>query len=172
MVGALVFGSRAGFGVEFHVDRDPDLLCVDLFVGGIHVDARDNAFYPPLLVKKLKDELGRFRAPTARPADLTSSPLAAFRIAEDWTYDDTKAGVELAAHRFLEWGECTDDVLAFAFPDGDRIHLTCRVYGDEDPRASTVSRASLVETLEHSLVVAEREWSARLAIRLRANDTP
>lgn len=167
----MVSGSRAGFGLEFHVERDPGLLCVDVFVGGLRVNARDNAFYPPLLVKKLKDELGRFRTPTAPPLGFVS-PSEAFRLAEDWMCDDaggaaaSEAGAELARCRFLDWGECTDDVLAFAFPDGERVHLACRVDGDEGPQASTVvsvSRTSFVGTLEHGLVVAEREWSARLA---------
>ncbi|MEU1184918.1 hypothetical protein ABZ464_46350 [Streptomyces sp. NPDC005820] len=168
----MLFGSRAGFGLEFHVERDPSLLCVDVFVGGLHVNAWDNAFYGPLLVKKLKDELDRFRAPTAPPVSF-GSPFEAFRLAEDWMLDDagtgtaSEAGAELARCRFLDWGECTDRVLAFAFPDGDTIHLACRVHGDEGPQASTVvsvSRTLFVETLERGLVIAERELSARLAV--------
>ncbi|MEU1176370.1 hypothetical protein ABZ464_01760 [Streptomyces sp. NPDC005820] len=164
--------------MEFHVEQDPGLLCVDLFVGGLHVNTWDNAFYPPLLVKKLKDELGRFRTPTAPPAGFVS-PLEAFRLAEDWMYDEAvtetaaEAGAELARWRFLDWGECTDYVLAFAFPDGDRVHLACRVHGDAGPQASavaSVSRTSFVETLERSLVVAEREWSCRLAAMKAGGD--
>lgn len=174
----MVFGSRAGFGLEFHVEQDPGLLCVDVFVGGLHVNTWDNAFYPPLLVKKLKDELSRFRTPTASPVGF-ASPFEAFRLAEDWMCDDagtgtaSEAGAEFAKCRFLDWGECTDGVLAFAFPDGDRVHLACRVLGDAGPQASTVvpvSRALLVETLEHGLVIAEREWSSRLtAMKARSN---
>ncbi|MGW4895331.1 hypothetical protein ACWEQL_24130 [Kitasatospora sp. NPDC004240] len=175
----VVSGSRAGFGLEFHVEQDPGLLCVDVFVGGLHVNALDNAFYPPLLVKKLKDELGRFRTPTAPPAGFTSASEA-FRLAEDWMCGDAGtgtapgAGEGLAGYRFLDWGECTDDVLAFAFPDGERVRLACRVHGDAGPQASTVvpvSRSSLVRTLEHGLVVAEREWSARLAAMKARGDT-
>jgi hypothetical protein len=108
-----------------------------------------------------------------------TSPSESFRIAESWMYDDagtgtsSGAGAALARCVFLEWGECTDGVTAFAFPDGDRVHLVCRVregggaaWGTEARRAPTVasvSRTSLVETLEGGLVVAEREWSARLA---------
>ncbi|MBB4965651.1 hypothetical protein F4559_003010 [Saccharothrix violaceirubra] len=158
-------GSRAGFGMEFHVDRDPDLLCVDIFLGGLHVNAWDNAFYPPLLVKKLKDELGRFRAPTAAPAD--TSPSEAFRLAEEWYVGASEAGEEFARREFLDWGECTDGVLAFAFPDGDRVHLAGRLHDDPGPPAVvSVSRASFVDTLERALVVAEREWTARLAVLL------
>jgi hypothetical protein len=164
--------------LEFHVELDPQLLCVDIFVGGLHVNTWDNAFYPPLLVKKLKDELSRFRPPTGPPAGFVS-PLEAFRLAEDWMCDaagtktGSEAGAEFAKHEFLEWGECTDQLLAFAFPDGDRVHFVCRVrdgggpaWGTEarhDPTVVSVSRTVLVETLEHGLAVAEREWSARLA---------
>ncbi|MDX2823080.1 hypothetical protein PV416_18680 [Streptomyces ipomoeae] len=174
----MLFGSRTGFGLEFHVEHDPGLLCVDVFVGGLHVNTWDNAFYPPLLVKKLKDELGRFRTPTAPPAGFTS-PSESFCIAESWMYDNTSTGpapgaeAALAQCVFLEWGECTDEVTAFAFPDGDRVHLACRVrdeggvaWGTEarrEPTVVSVSRTVLVETLEHGLVIAEREWSARLA---------
>ncbi|WP_258193700.1 hypothetical protein [Streptomyces sp. MA5143a] len=138
----------------------------------------DNAFYPPLLVKKLKDELSRLRTPTARPAGFTS-PLKAFRLVEDWWSDDagsataSAAGAELERYHFLDWGECTDEVLAFAFPDGDQVHLACRMregggvaWGTEarcEPTVVSVSRTVLVEALEGALVIAEREWSARLA---------
>ncbi|MFJ8532324.1 hypothetical protein [Streptomyces sp. NPDC093591] len=118
--------------MEFHVEHDPELLCVDVFVGGLHVNTWDNAFLPPLLAKKLKDELSRFRPPTAPPAGFVS-PLEAFHLAEDCMFDDagtgaaSEAGLELWKYQFLDWGECTDEVLAFAFPDGDRVHLACRV---------------------------------------------
>ncbi|MFJ3793226.1 hypothetical protein [Kitasatospora sp. NPDC090091] len=174
----MLFGSRTGFGLEFHVEQDPGLLCVDVFVGRLHVNARDNAFYPPLLVKKLKDELGRFRAPTAPPAGYTS-PSESFRVAESWMHDDagsepeSGAGEVLARCVFLDWGECTDDVMAFAFPEGDRVHLACRVRegggaapgteARDEPAVASLGRTVLVETLERALVVAEREWSVRLA---------
>ena len=176
----MLFGSRAGFALEFHVEQDPGLLCVDIFVGGVQVNTWDNAFYPPLLVKKLKDELGRFRAPAARPAGFTS-PAESFRAAQTWMYDEartaTSSGAEEALVRceFLEWGECTDQVIAFAFPDGDLVHLACRVgerggpaQGTADrsePTLVSMRRTALVETLEGGLALAEREWSARLAAR-------
>ncbi|MET9340894.1 hypothetical protein [Nonomuraea sp. NPDC003804] len=182
----MLFGSRTGFGLEFHVEQDPGLLCVDVFVGGLHVNTWDNAFYPPLLVKKLTDELSRFRTPTAPPVGFTS-PSESFRIAESWMYDDASTGASpgaeaaLARCVFLEWGECTDEVTAFAFPDGDRVHLACRVrkgggpaWGTEarrEPTVVSVSRTSLVETLEGGLVIAEREWSARLAAIKARGDT-
>ncbi|MGJ5893103.1 hypothetical protein DF268_04310 [Streptomyces sp. V2] len=165
----MLFGSRAGFGLEFHIERDPGLLCVDVHVGGLHVNARDNAFYPPLLVKKLKDELARFDTPAPTPTAFTS-PADAFRLAEAWILDASRtagaaeAGEQLAGYRFLDWGECTDGALTFAFPDGDRVHLACRVYGDEGPGAFAavpVSRPALVETLGRGLAVAEREWGVR-----------
>ncbi|MET9224630.1 hypothetical protein [Lentzea sp. NPDC003310] len=151
-----MFGSRTELGLDFHVEQDPGLLCVDIFLGGLHVNARDNAFYPPLLVKKLKDELHRFRTPTVPPPGFE----AAF-----------EAGQDFARYEFLEWGECTDDVLAFAFTEGDQVHLACRVHDEQEahvPTTVSMSRASLVETLEQGLVVAEREWSARLAAMNRA----
>ncbi|MCL6731797.1 hypothetical protein [Streptomyces neyagawaensis] len=188
----MLVGARTGFGLEFHVERDPGLLCVDVFVGGLHVNAWDNAFYPPLLVKKLKDELSRFNAPTARPTGFTS-PEESFRIAEHWMYGDTgtgtrsgadagaEAGEELARWEFLEWGECTDQVTAFAFPDGDQVHLACRVRDGggqardtEARRAPTVvsmSRAALVDTLERGLAVAEHEWAVRLAAMKARGDS-
>lgn len=64
----MLFGARAGFGLECHLERDAHPLCVDVFVGGLQVNTWDNAFYPPLLVKELTDELRRFRTPGARPA--------------------------------------------------------------------------------------------------------
>ncbi|WP_405860769.1 hypothetical protein OG407_23020 [Streptomyces sp. NBC_01515] len=138
----MLFGTRAGFGLEFHLERDAHLLCVDVFVGGLHVNTWDNAFYPPLLVKELTDELRRFRTPGARPAGFACD--------------------------FLEWGECTNDVWAYAFPDGDWIHLACRLHGDRGTAAgtesvATVTRAAFVETLEQGLAVAEREWEVRRA---------
>ncbi|MFJ6378391.1 hypothetical protein ACIQI7_00075 [Kitasatospora sp. NPDC092039] len=168
--------------MEFHPERDPGLLCVDVFVGGLHVNAWDNAFYPPLLVKKLKDELGRLRPTTAPPVGFTS-PSEYFLMVESWMYDDagTGAGTGASAEAeeafarcaFLEWGECTDQVTAFAFPDGDRVHLACRMRdGDgaapgagsgDGPTVVSVSRTVLVETLERGLALAEREWAARLA---------
>ncbi|MFC3980526.1 hypothetical protein [Streptosporangium jomthongense] len=169
----MLLGSRAGFGLEFHIERDPGLLCVDVFVGGLHVNTWDNAFYPPLLVKKLRDELGRFRTPAARPVGFTS-PSESFLIAENGLYGDAGTDAEAALARcvFLEWGECTDEVTAFAFPDGDRVHLACRVrdggspaWGTEarhEPTVVSVSRTALVETLEGGLAVAEHEWSVRL----------
>ncbi|MFE7564076.1 hypothetical protein [Kitasatospora sp. NPDC057500] len=185
----MLFGSRAGFGLEFHIEQDPDLLCVDIFVGGLRVNTWDNAFYPPLLVKKLKDEAARFRTPTAAPAEFTS-PSESFRIAEGWMYeDDGGSGTDpsvaeaLARCEFLEWGECTDQVTALAFPDGERLHLVCRVRdadgpargagARQEPVVASVSRAVFVETLEGALAVAEREWSTRLAALLdrgRADD--
>ncbi|MFJ6984474.1 MULTISPECIES: hypothetical protein [unclassified Streptomyces] len=169
----MVFGERGGFGLEFHVERDPELLCVDVFVGGLHVNAWDDAFYPPLLVKKLRDEAGRFREP-AGPVEGFVSVGEAFRLAEgEWEGGASGAGgAEFAACRFLDWGECTDGVLAFAFPDGERVHLACRVHGDDGPGPSaavTVRRTELLATLEQGLAVAGREWSARLAV-LRARD--
>ncbi|MEV6149341.1 hypothetical protein AB0L53_03270 [Nonomuraea sp. NPDC052129] len=182
----MLVGSRAGFGLEFHVEQDPQLLCVDVFVGGLHVNTWDNAFYPPLLVKELKDELGRFRTPTAPPVGFTSSSEF-FCLAESWMYDDAVTGIApeaeaaLARCEFLEWGECTNEVTALAFPDGDRVHLTCRVHerggaargteGRRGPTVVSVSRTVLVETLERGLVVAEREWSARLAAVKGRSDT-
>lgn len=163
------FGSRTGFALEFHPERDPYLLCVDLFLGGLHLNPRDNAFYPPLLVKKLKDELHRFRTPAEPPPGFVSA-AEAFRIAEDRMLDDpatgpaSEDGEEFASHRFLEWGECTDDVLAFAFPHGDRLHLACRVHGDTGPGPSAlaaVRRTALTATLEESLTAAEHAWSLR-----------
>ncbi|MFJ2782960.1 MULTISPECIES: hypothetical protein [unclassified Streptomyces] len=181
----MLFGSRAGSGLEFHVERDPQLLCVDVFLGGLHVNTWDNAFYPPLLVRKLGDELGRLRAPTAPPVAF-ASPSAFFRLAERRMRDDAGAGIApevraaLARYEFLDWGECTNEVKAFAFPEGDHVHLACRMYegsgvagGAEDPREPTmvsVSRAVFVEMLERSLVVAEREWSARLAVLTARRD--
>ncbi|MFF7457160.1 hypothetical protein [Kitasatospora sp. NPDC008115] len=176
----MLFGSRAGFGLEFHVEQDPDLLCVDIFVGGLQVNAWDNAFYPPLLVKKLKDEFTRFRTPAAPLAEFTS-PSESFRLAESWMYEDDAgtgpdpaAAEALARCEFLEWGECTDQVTALAFPDGDRLHLVCRVrdVGEpacgaearQEPVVASVSRTVFVETLESALAVAEREWSTRLAV--------
>ncbi|QFR02286.1 hypothetical protein F9278_00465 [Streptomyces phaeolivaceus] len=182
----MLFGSQTAFGLEFHVERDPGLLCVDVFIGGLHANTWDNAFYPPLLVKKLKDELERFRTPTTPPNGFTS-PSEAFRIAENWMHADTDThtahGAEAALARcaFLEWGECTDDVTAFAFPDGDRIHLACRVRDDggaardteprREPTVATVNRTLFVDTLESGLTVAEREWSARLAATKARTDT-
>ncbi|MFJ9430048.1 hypothetical protein ACIRQY_10300 [Streptomyces sp. NPDC101490] len=141
------------------------------------MNAWDNAFYPPLLVKKLRDELGRLRTPTVPPV-LFTSPSAFFRLAESWMDDDAGAGLTpeaetaLARCEFLDWGECTHQVTALAFPEGDRVHLVCRVYesgaagGVEAPREPTavsVSRTAFAETLERGLAVAEREWSVRLA---------
>lgn len=196
----MLVGARTGFGLEFRVGRDPGLLCVDVFVGGLHVNTWDNAFYPPLLVKKLKDELSRFSAPTARPPGFTS-PEELFRIAEDWMYGDTGTGTrsgadadaeaeadagaasgeELARWEFLEWGECTDQVTAFAFPDGDRVHLACRVRDGggqardtgarRAPTVVSMSRTALVDTLERGLAVAEREWAARLAAMKSRGDS-
>lgn len=169
----VLFGSRTEFGLEFHVERDPALLCVDVFIRGLHVNTWDNAFYPPLLVKKLKDELGRFRTPTAPPAGFTS-PSESFRVAESRMHDETGTapGEALARCAFLEWGECTDEVTAFAFPDGDRVHLACRVREDggaawgteprHEPTVASVPRTALVETLEQALALAEHEWSTRL----------
>lgn len=181
----MFLGSRSGFGLEFHVERDPQLLCVDIFVGGLHVNTWDNAFYPPLLVKKLEDELSRFWTPTAPPTGFVS-PLEAFRLAEDWMCDDagrgrtSEAGAEFARYEFLEWGECTDQLLAFAFPDGGRVHLACRVldgggpaWGTEarhEPTVASVRRTLLVETLEHGLAIAKREWSVRLAASKECSD--
>ncbi|MFC8676070.1 hypothetical protein ACFUEN_25750 [Streptomyces griseorubiginosus] len=152
----VLFGSRAGFALEFHVEQDPSLLCVDVFVGGVHVNTWDNAFYPPLLVKKLKDELARLRTPSPWPAGVTSP-----------------TGEDLARWEFLEWGECTDQVIAFASPDGDLVHLTCRIREEGEPGQGavarsesaevSVSRTALVEALEGALALSEREWSARLA---------
>jgi hypothetical protein len=171
----MLFGSRDGFGLEFQPEQDDSLLCVDIYIGGLHVDPSDNAFYPPLLVKKLTNEVTRFRTPTPPPA-LFTSPAEAFRLAEDWDYGartEWSAGPEesLASWDFLDWGECTNDVVAYAFPDGDRIHLACRVregggipWGTEaqrEPTLASVSRTSFLETLEQCLAVAEREWSAR-----------
>ncbi|MFI8459787.1 hypothetical protein [Kitasatospora sp. NPDC085464] len=183
----MLFGSRTGFGLEFHIEQGPGLLRVDVFVGGLHVNTWDNAFYPPLLVKKLKDELGRHRTPTARPVGFTT-PSASFLLAETWMSggDDgagtaAGAGAELARCEFLEWGECTDQVVALAFPDGDRVHLACRVrevggaaWGAEprhEPTVVSVSRTVLVDTLERALAFAEREWSARLAVMRSLGDT-
>ncbi|WP_018353391.1 hypothetical protein [Longispora albida] len=169
----MLVGSRAGFGLEFHIERDPDLLCADVFVGGLHVNTWDNAFYPPLLVMRLTDEASRFRTPVAPLAGFTT-PWESLQVAEGWMRDDgtstTGLAAALAGCRFLEWGECTDQVTAFAFPDGERVHLACRVRdvdgsaGDRPERATvSVSRTVLFETLEHGLAIAEREWSARLA---------
>ncbi|MET8978255.1 hypothetical protein ABZX85_21835 [Streptomyces sp. NPDC004539] len=169
--GGRLFGSRDGFGLEFHVERDPGLLCVDVFVGGVHVNAWDNAFYPPLLVKKLGDELPRFRGAGAAPVGF-SSPVEAFLVAESWAYDEVgeepEVGEALARWAFLDWGECTNDVRAFAFPDGEWLHLGCRLYEEGRPAlgaptVASVSRVSFVETLEQGLDVAEREWAVRLA---------
>ncbi|MGV9779776.1 hypothetical protein [Streptosporangium sp. NPDC003464] len=96
----MLFGARTGFGLEFHVEQDPGLLCVDVFVGGLHVNTWDNAFYPPLLVKKLKDELRRFRTPTAPPVGFTS-PSESFRIAESWMYDDASTEASPGAEAAL-----------------------------------------------------------------------
>ncbi|WP_232519894.1 hypothetical protein [Actinosynnema pretiosum] len=177
--GDAVFGSRDGFGLEFHVERDPGLLCVDVFVAGLHVDAWDNAFYPPLLVKKLGDEIRRFREPAARPEGFTSA-VEAFRLAEGWMDEgagavEAEAGQRFAGFRFLDWGECTDPALAFAFPDGDLLHLACRVHDDDGPgalAAAPVRRAEFVGTLERALVVAEREWAARHAALAQARARP
>ncbi len=174
----MLVGSRDGFGLEFHLERDPELLCVDVHIGGLWVDARDNAFYPPLLVKKLKEELARYRAPIAAPAGF-GSPVEALRLAEWARYEEAAPGVgngtgeELARWVFLEWGECTDDVSVFAFPDGESVHLACRTWegggaawGTEprqEPTVVSVSRAEFVGTLERGLAVAEREWAVRLA---------
>ncbi|MBE4740343.1 hypothetical protein SAMN04487980_106211 [Streptomyces sp. cf124] len=178
----MLCGSRAGFGLEFHVERDPGLLCVDVFVGGLHVNTWDNAFYPPLLVKKLKDEPARFRAPAPPPEGFTTASES-FRVAESWMYDEapagsafpSAAGAALARYAFLEWGECTDGVTAFAFPDGDQVHLACRLREEggvtrgaearHEPTVVSVSRAGLVDTLERGLAVAEREWAARRLTR-------
>ncbi len=170
----MLFGSRNGFGLEFHPERDRSLLCVDIFIGGLHVNTSDNAFYPPLLVKKLTDELRRFRTPRA-PLEGFTTPVESFRVAEYWAYDETgtESGPEaaLAGCDFLDWGACTNDVVAFAFPDGDRLHLACRVRDGggvawrteprREPTAVSVSLASFVETLEQCLAAAEREWSDR-----------
>lgn len=171
----MLFGSRTGFGLEFHVERDPSLLCVDIFVGGLHVDTWDNAFYPPLLVKKLGDELARFREPRP-PADGFTTPAESYLAAEEQARTGPEG--ELARCEFLEWGECTDQVMAFAFPDGDVVHIACRVRdgggpawgtGARDaPTVATVSRADLVEALEGALDLASREWAVRLtALRNR-----
>ncbi|MER6365492.1 hypothetical protein [Kitasatospora sp. NPDC001527] len=173
----MLVGSRTGFGLEFPIEQDPGLLCVDVFVGGLHVNTWDNAFYPPLLVKKLKDELGRFRTPAALPTGFTS-PSESFLTAERWMYDGSRTGTSsgteeaLARCAFLEWGECTDEVTAFAFPDGDRLHLVCRVrdgggpaWGTEarhEPTVASVSRPAVLDTLERGLALAEHEWSTRL----------
>ncbi|MFJ1757884.1 hypothetical protein [Kitasatospora sp. NPDC088134] len=167
----MLFGSRGGFGLEFHLDRDPGLLCVDVFLGGRRVNAQDNAFYPPLLVKKLADELARHREPAVPPDGFTTPPES-YRRAEQGRYAEAGPGgrEELTRYAFLEWGECTDDVLAFAFPDGDRLHLACRLRTDggpawgteprHGPTVATVDRAAFVRTLEHALAAAH-EWSVR-----------
>ncbi|MFF4413445.1 hypothetical protein ACFYY8_13005 [Streptosporangium sp. NPDC001559] len=59
----------------------------------LHVNTWDNAFHPPPLVKKLKDELGRFRTPTAGPVGF-ASPSEPFRVA-----------AELVRHRRLTTGD-------------------------------------------------------------------
>ncbi|MFF9029782.1 hypothetical protein [Streptomyces iakyrus] len=66
---AMFLGSRSGFGLEFHVEHDPQLLCVDIFVGGLHVNTWDNAFYPPLL------EEARGRAQPLLDADCAADGL-------------------------------------------------------------------------------------------------
>ncbi|MFJ8045460.1 hypothetical protein ACIRBX_33630 [Kitasatospora sp. NPDC096147] len=167
----MLFGSRDGFALTFDVERDPVLLCVDVFLGGLHLNTWDNAFYPPLLVKKLRDELTRFDTPASPPPGFTS-PAESLRAAEAGRYEAAGAGAELARYAFLAWGECTDDVSAFAFPDGDLVHLACRVrdgggpaWGTEPRRAptvATVSRTELLDTLGQGLIAAERAWSARL----------
>lgn len=162
------FGSREGFALEFHIERAPSLLCVDVHVGGLHVNAWDNAFYPPLLVTCLKKDAERFRAPSGPPAGFTS-PAEHFRAAEHWWVHGDDGDFE--RYSFLEWGECTFGVRAFAFPDGDRVHLGCRTRDieagtefEEGPSAVvTLDRAVFLETLEDALDVADREWQARRA---------
>ncbi|MFI5531313.1 hypothetical protein ACIA8O_22555 [Kitasatospora sp. NPDC051853] len=166
--GALLIGTRDGFGLEFHLERDRQLLCVDVFVGGLHVNAWDDAFYPPLLVKKLEGELRRFGAPPEPPPEGFTSAPESFRAAERWMHEGEGEGDGFARYEFLEWGECTDQVTAFAFPDGESVHLAARVRevggGEGEPVVVSVGRGELVETLERGLAVAGREWAARLAV--------
>ena len=109
--------------------------------------------------------------------------VGADRRFTSWMYDEapagsafpSAAGAALARYAFLEWGECTDGVTAFAFPDGDQVHLACRLREEggvtrgaearHEPTVVSVSRAGLVDTLERGLAVAEREWAARRLTR-------
>ncbi|MFJ5264691.1 hypothetical protein ACIQAC_29955 [Streptomyces sp. NPDC088387] len=174
----MLFGSRATFGLEFHLEGDTSLLRVDIFVGGVHVNRWDNAFYTPLLIRCLGDELRRFRTLTV-PPEWFGSPVEAFRMAEGWWIDDTSIGdapvleAELTRCEFLQWGECTNEVRAFAFPDGGEIHLGCRireVSSDpsdpkvwDEPTVVSVNRKAMIETLAQGLAVAEREEAAKRA---------
>ncbi|GLZ78571.1 hypothetical protein Afil01_33780 [Actinorhabdospora filicis] len=174
----MLIGTRTGFGLDFHIERDPGLLCADIFIGGLHVNTWDNAFYPPLLVRCLTEEAARFGAP-AEPVAGFTSPREAFGLAEHAAYDDATGRADLVRCAFLEWGECTEEVTAFAFPDGDRVHLACRVrdgggpaWGTparDEPTVASVSRIALAETLAAALAVAEREWAVRLAA-IKARD--
>ncbi|GLF99207.1 hypothetical protein [Streptomyces yaizuensis] len=167
----MLIGSRAGFGLDLATGLEGLLLHADVFVGGLLVNAADNAFYPPLLAHCLGGELRRHGSPSGRPTGFTT-PAEAFRAAERWAFRDTGAtevpgdpGPELARYEFLEWGECTDGVTAYAFPDGDRVHLGCRLRAEtgppQPPVTVTLGRTLFVTTLERARVVAADMWAAR-----------
>lgn len=138
----MLFGTRAGFGLEFHLEGDAYLLCVDVFVGGLHVNTWDNAFYPPPAGQ------GAHRRVAALPHTGRATGGFRLRLPGVGGVHQRRVGVRLPRRRL----------------DPPRLPL----HGDGDTAAgtesvATVTRAGFVETLERSLAVAEREWEVRRA---------
>jgi hypothetical protein len=110
------FGDRTKFAVEVGEPRSPDLCVVDLWAGGKLLTTDDNVAYLPSFRLSL-----RATAAQVRRRDLPPCPYPG-RTPEE-IYRLLHAGETERRERFwfLQWGETTDNISAYAYLAGDLV---------------------------------------------------
>lgn len=140
------FGDRRGFAIEIGA-REGGLVVVDLWAAGRALSVDDHHVFVPQFCLAVEATLEGWRdeGPPPRPWPSEGPEENHRRLALD---PDRHR-----AHVFADWGPTTDELVSYAFGDGDDVWLTfarTRAHvppGERGVFASRCSRAALVADL-------------------------
>ncbi|MFI1991672.1 hypothetical protein [Actinoplanes sp. NPDC020271] len=111
-----LFGDPATFAVEIgDFWSAPHLRVVDLWAGGRRLTVEDNVAYLPAFCRLMRwtvDQVRGDRVPARTVAE--HGPEETFQLLHE---DDEQS------FRFLNWGETVDNVVTYAYLDGDLVLL-------------------------------------------------
>ncbi|WP_034262783.1 hypothetical protein [Actinospica robiniae] len=130
-------GDRGGFAVEVGEWAGPALRRVDLWAAGQWLTCDDDTAFVPQFRIAVADTADRLRTGhgAAAPFAGLSAAAAHRRLIAGSGQEEQDDVLRRRSQFFDRWGPTTDNLMAFAFRDGDRLELTWQFWREEHLRS-------------------------------------